>query len=147
MDKTCFSLSWLETRESSRPKDEKESRAALTCCAARVFFDQGWEQEALFSSCAEDFHGALKQLFKIALFDSWARLRNRLALHRNHGYLFVCLKIRLSLIHRDTSCKRLAELGVVTGTVKSFHLAGGMQSADKDAGATGGGAGGRQEPA
>ena len=125
MDKTCFSLSWLETRESSRPKDEKESRAALTCCAARVFFDQGWEQEALFSSCAEDFHGALEQLFKIALFDSWARLRNRLALHRNHGYLFVCLKIRLSLIHRDTSCKRLAELGVVTGTVKSFHLAGG----------------------
>ena len=104
-----------------------ESRAALTCCAACFFFNQGWEEEALFVLALRISHRALEQLFKITLFDSWARLRNRLAWHYNQGYLFVCLKIGLSLIHRDTSCKRFAGLGVVTGTVDSFHVAGGPE--------------------
>jgi hypothetical protein len=75
-------------------------------------------------------------------------------LRHNQGYLFIWLNIGLSLIHWDTSCKRFAGLGVVTGKVDSFHVAGEsrkkgnvLQSAGKDAGATEGGAGGRQEPA
>lgn len=80
-----------------------------------------------FCSRAQDLHRALEQVFKIAPFDSWTQMSDIRALRDHDGGLFICLEITLNLIHRDTSCKRIAGLRVVAGTVDSFHVAGGPE--------------------
>ena len=78
-----------------------------------------------FCSRVQDLHRALEQVFKITLFDSWNQMSEIRALRDHDGSLFGCLEIGLNLIHRDTSCKRIAGLRVVNGRVDSFRVARG----------------------
>ena len=119
----CFSRSRLEAKSESQTikatqRKDGERRYLLR---RSWLYGSGVGSGSGLGARAEDFHGAFEQALKFGAFDPWNGRSDTLVLRGHDGGLWFCLKTGLGLIHRKTPCKRIAQLGVVSGRAKSFQ--------------------------